>query len=395
MSSATDIIAPREQALARAYARVAGLPRAYPYTTLVLALGLAARAVLAPITHGQDFVVWDLASRATLAGVNIYAHHPHYPGGPYTYLPLFLYTELPLQWLALHLGWSFTVLGKLPILAGDLLATVLIGDYLARRGHGDGAMALGAALYFLNPLVLYNGAFYGRFDAFCVGLFLLALRFHEPARPRSWRFPLLYALAVAAKTYPVFILPWLLRREPESRVRILAVLAAVLGGLSLPYLLTSPARLIADVILYNGNKLPGNLSWQIILLQSGVLTPQSARVLSWILLALFAAALALFTRLDLYTYCSVAILLFLVFSKVLIEQYFLWPMPFLIVAAVHHRSWASWGLLALLSAAGTLINPFIHPLPGGERVVAANVLVAVCITAYAVTRRPAPDAAAP
>jgi hypothetical protein len=44
-------------------------------------------------------------------------------------------------------------------------------------------------------------------------------------------------------------------------------------------------------------------------------------------------------------------------SKVVIEQYFLWPVPFLIAAAIDPRSWASWGLLVLLSVSGMLINP--------------------------------------
>src|SRR5438105_4070571 len=93
--------------------------------------------------------------RYTLAGINVYAHHPHYPGGSYTYFPLFLYLELPFQWLALHTGVSFTVLGKLPIMAGDVLAAALIAAHLGQRGHGDGVRALGTGLYFLNPLVLY------------------------------------------------------------------------------------------------------------------------------------------------------------------------------------------------------------------------------------------------
>src|SRR5581483_4113606 len=140
--------------------------RRHPYTSLVFLAGIIIRAILIPITHGNDFIVWDLASRATLAGSNIYAHHPRgYPGGPYTYPPLFLYSELPFQWLALHLGVSFVILGKLPIVAGDLLTAALLAAYLARRGYDERTVALGAALYFLNPLVLYNGAFYGRFDA--------------------------------------------------------------------------------------------------------------------------------------------------------------------------------------------------------------------------------------
>ncbi len=375
--------------------RLMRLVLAHPYTTLVFALGIVARAVLMPITHGQDFVVWDLASRATLAGINVYAHHPHYPGGPYTYFPLFLYLELPMQWLALHAGLPFTVLGKLPIVAGDVLATAMIAAYIARRGYGERVIAVATALYFLNPLVLYNGAFYGRFDALCVGLFLLALHLYDPARPRSWRFPLVYALAAAAKTYPIFILPWLLMREPARRRRVLAALVAVIGGLSLPYLLTSPGRFFADVVLYDGRKLPGNLSWQIILLDTLHLAPATVRLITYALLALFVVALFLYTRLDLYSYCLVAILLFLVLSKVLIEQYFLWPMPFLIFAAVERRSWASWALLLLLSATGTLINPFIHPLPWGtqhgQRILAVNVLIGLCMAVYLLTRRTAPE----
>ncbi|HKO25053.1 MAG TPA: glycosyltransferase 87 family protein [Chloroflexota bacterium] len=367
------------------------LLRTHPYTLAVFALGLVLRAVLIPITHGQDFVVWNLASRYTLAGINVYAHHPHYPGGPYTYFPLFLYLELPFQWLALHSGVSFTVLGKLPIMAGDLLAAALIATHLRQRGHGDGIRALGTGLYFLNPLVLYNGAFYGRFDALCVGLFLLALRFYDPRQPRSWRFPVLYAYAVAAKTYPVFILPWLLLRERARRGRVVIALVLVLGGLSLPYLITSLGRFFSDIVLYNGRKLPGNLSWQIILLDQHYLSPHGARLLTYVLLALFAVALFLFTRLDLYTYCLVAILLFIVLSKVVIEQYFLWPMPFLILAALDRRSWASWGLLILLSTSGMLINPYIHPWT--EQVPAANVAIALCIVVYVLTRRPAPEQA--
>ena len=58
----------------------------------------------------------------TVAGRPAYA----YTGGPYPYFPLFLYIELPMQWLALHTSVPFTILGKLPIVAADLAATLLI-----------------------------------------------------------------------------------------------------------------------------------------------------------------------------------------------------------------------------------------------------------------------------
>ncbi len=366
--------------------RVAQALHAYPYTALVLALGLLLRAILVPLTHGQDFVVWDLASRYTLAGVDIYAHHPHgYPGGPYTYPPLFLYSELPFQWLALHTGAAFTVLGKLVIVAGDVLTAILLAEMLGRCGLDDRLVALGAALYFLNPLVLYNGAFYGRFDAFPVALFLLAVRLHNARR--RWVFPVAYALAVAAKTYPIFILPWLLMRDRTRRGRTIVGLVVVLGGLSLPYLVDNPRTFIHDTIQYNGGKLPGNLSWQYVLL--GPLGPHRALLLSYALLALFAVALFLFARLDLLTYCIVAILSFLLFSKVVIEQYYLWPMPFLILDAIARRGRASAALFALLSATGFFVNPYIHPF--GQKPPVITVAVALCILAYVLTRRPQSD----
>jgi len=94
------------RAAVRAVVMNAALTRAhmtkYPLVVCVIALGIVVRAILLPLTHGRDFIVWDLASAATLHGSNVYAHHPHYPGGPYAYFPLFLYLELPAQWIAVH-----------------------------------------------------------------------------------------------------------------------------------------------------------------------------------------------------------------------------------------------------------------------------------------------------
>jgi uncharacterized membrane protein len=364
------------------------LAHAYPLTLVVLIVGLALRAVLLPIGHGTDFSQQELAERFTLAGINVYAHPPHAKAiNAYAYLPLFLYLELPFIWLGLHAHISFTVLGKLPVMAGDILTAMLIAAYLHERGHGDGGMALGAASYFLNPLVLYNGAFDGRFDAFCVGLLLLALRYYTRDRLRGWALPLLYALAVAAKTYPIFILPWLLIRAPRWRLRILTALLVVLGGLSLPYLLRSPAQFLYDIVLYNGHRLPSGQTWQNVV--RSYLPREVVRVLSYPLLALFGSALVLLTELDLLTYCTVAILLFLLLSKIVYEQYFLWALPFLIFDLIERRSRSAGILLAALSALGVLDNEQIHPLRPHEHAVAvmeyaAFIVVDLCILLYVV-----------
>jgi glycosyl transferase family 87 len=261
----------------------------------------------------------------------------------------------------MHTGMAFAVLGKLPIVAADAVVALLIVDHLVRRGHSDAAIATGAGLFFLNPLVLFNGAFYGRFDSVAVALLLLVLWVYRREGGRTWGFGTIFALSVAAKTFPIFLLPWFLRRGRCDRVRLCVALVAVLGVLSAPYLLTSPVEILRDLAVYNGSKLPGDLSWQRGLLD--VASPETVRLLTYALLVAFAVALVALVRLeDVIVYAAVAILLFLVTSKVIIEQYFLWPMPFLIVIAVDRASRQALFTLILMTIVGLLTNSYFDPL---------------------------------
>jgi hypothetical protein len=359
-------------AMARGGGRLAGVgPLA-----AVLSVGVVARAVLIPITHGPDFTVWDLASRATLDGVNVYAHHPAYTGGPYSYFPLFLYIELPMQWLAIHTGVSFTILGKLPIASADLLCTLLIVGELRRRGCGRRAQSLAAALFFLNPLVLYNGAFYGRFDSVCVALLMIAVSAHRAGRPLTWRFSLAYALSMATKTFPVFLLPWVIRRGRIGAARVVVTVGVVLFVLAAPYIITSPGALVAD-LLYSADKLPGGLSWQVVL--HGL--PAAAQVdIGDVLLGVFVVAavgVALVEDLTLAT--AATMLLFLVLSKQVIEQYLIWPLPFVVILATGRGSRPALLLVAELTAAGMLVNAYFHPF--GLQPAVVNVVFAAALSA--------------
>jgi uncharacterized membrane protein len=342
----------------------------------VLIIGLVARAILVPITHGPDFVVWDLASRATLNGVNVYAHHPAYTGGPYTYFPLFLYLEVLMQWLTVHTGVSFTIMGKLPIVGADLLATVLVVMELRRRGHRGGAEALAASLFFLNPLVLYNGAFYGRFDSVCTALFLVAFHVYRPGRPATWGFAVAYALAVAAKTFPIIVLPWLLVRDRLTTVRVLIACCGIIFALSAPYLLTSPQAFVQDV-LYSADKLSGGLSWQVIF--HGLPTSEQLYIGDALLGGFLVTAIAL-AYVDDFAICSVAaMLLFMVFSKQVIEQYLTWPLPLLALLVVDERSRTPFFLLATLTIAGMVVNAYFHPF--GLQPAPINVVLAGLVSA--------------
>jgi hypothetical protein len=360
-----------------------------PWLFATLGVGLVVRAVLLPLSHGQDFVVWDRASRATLAGINIYAHHPNYPGGPYAYFPPFLYVELPFQWLAQHTGESFVVLGKLPILAADLACAVLIASICRLRGGNEYTSAVAAAVYFVNPLVLYNSAYYGRFDSLGLALLLAAVRAVHVARTDRGRAggAVWYALAVAAKTFPGFLLPWFLRWNSFGRWRLIGTVIAVLVLVCVPYLTTLRA-VLHDVIWYDAGKQPQGLSWQYLL--NGPLGVDTAKRISYVLLVLFVAAAIWLTRIaDPVRYAAVVYALFIVCSKVALEQYLTWPLPFLAVligVGPRARAVVFAGVLSLI---GLVDNESFHPL-GRSSSVVVPVLALACAAYVVLDARRAP-----
>lgn len=352
----------------------------HPLVAAVFALGIVLRVVLVPITHGQDFVVWDKASLAMLNGINFYSHHPDYPGGPYAYFPTFLLLELPARWLSLHAGLPFTVLGKVVIVGADIAVAALLAKVIRRRGGGEAAVALGAGLFLLNPLVLYNGAFYGRFDSVCLAVLVAALYLDRSPTLRRGRSMVLYALAVSIKTFPVLLLPRLLRGAGPARTWVVASLAAVLLVVSLPFVADNPMAMVRDIVFWDAVKTPAGLSWQRALLS--IMSPADARIFSFLMLAILAAAVIRLARIDdVDRYCLVVMLGFLLCSKVVLEQYLLWPMPWLILRIVTDRSRSAALVLGVLITFGMLVNPYIHPF--GEQSPVIGILLAAVLLTYA------------
>jgi hypothetical protein len=312
--------------------------------------------------------------RATLAGTNIYVHHPAYPGGPYAYLPLFLYVELPFQWFAQTTHVPFVILGKFPIVAGDVATAVLLARLLRRRGAGERCAVLGAALFLFNPLVLYDGAFYGRFDTFAMALLMAAL-VNTAVRPR--RAAVVYGLAVAAKTFPIFGLLGFVRSIPNGRITGMAMFVATLAVVTAPFLATWRA-VLRDAIAYDAAKNAQGLSWQTII--TPVVSSPVAKAIDVGCLVLFAAGLiALLAIPDLTTYVLATLTLFVLCSKVVLEQYLVWIIPLAIVVALSQpplRS-ATAALAILSTLVGMLANADFHPWgPAPTALVAA--LAATC-----------------
>jgi hypothetical protein len=144
-----------------------------------------------------------------------------------------------------------------------------------------------------------------------------------------------------------------------------------------------------DVIGYDAGKFPGGLSWQTLLLR--LVDADDAWLISMVMLGLFfAATLWLSSRIDdLDRYLLLTLILFLCLSKVVLEQYLTWPIPWLAIVAfapgaIGRRSSAL--LLAILTAIGCWDNETFHPW-GRSSTILSLVLVAACAGYLAVQVR--------
>lgn len=363
---------------------LAGRVRAHRRFAALATVSVLVRAALIPWWHGQDFAVWSLASAATLHGDNIYAHHPNYPGGPFAYLPLFLYVELPFRWLADVSGGPFTVLGKLPMALADLGVMALLYRAALRRGAASNRAVWVAAAFALNPLVLYNSALYGRFDSLACALLLVWTARGGASRSSPWWL----GAAVAVKTFPVLMIPAALTRARRSERPLVwfGVLAVVVGA-CLPYLGSVPA-LVHDVLIYDTAKYPQGESWQLLLRNwLGDTAAAGFSLLGMVGVAVGARAIARrVAARDVDLAVAATLVLFLVCAKVVLEQYLTWPLPWLLVltcSAARRTAVASGGLAAVLTVLGLLDSESFHPL--GRDSLALGIAVTASAAAYLLT----------
>jgi len=317
---------------------------------LALMLGaLAVRVPLLGLTAGYDLRVIAVLARRAAHGQDVYAIDVH-RATPWAYFPPLLDLYAGLAHLAAATGWSFYVLAKLPVVAADMAIGTLLYTALQRHGCTPTRAAAGMALYLYNPLALYDGAFYGRFDAIALVFLLLAL---ESDRARL--FAPAYALAVTAKTFPLFLLPLLALGRSQQPPRRLALACALVAPLSLPYIITNPGGLLTHTFYLDRFSF-GSLSWYLLLLRLG--QRPLAVALAHVGVLLYPLALLPLVRAPLYVKAACCYALFTVLSGTLFEQYLLWLLPFLIVAGLRHRRRGALALAALYTVAGTMENEY-------------------------------------
>jgi hypothetical protein len=354
-----------------------------------LTVAVLLRLAIAPLWHGQDYTVWTLATSAALRGVNIFAHHPRYPAGPFAYFPLFLYIELPLRWLADVSGTSYVFIGKLPIIAADSVIGLQLYRAGIQRGRTSRASAVVAAAYLFNPLALYDGAAYGRFDAIAL-TFLLAAAEHARRAGVDMTARASLALGIAAKTFPAFTLPvWLASDRRRGRWTTVATIGGVLAALSIPFAGSLPSYL-HDIVWYDSTKTPQGSSVWVFL--DGAVSPDAAEIVGSLGLVVFVVGTLWIARSVTVRSLDIAVaavlLLFIACSKVVLEQYLLWPIPALLVL-VHdsprtlRRS--SVAMITLLTVLGLLNCESFHPF--GRNVPIFGLLVVAGTASWLVIAR--------
>lgn len=325
-----------------------GIPLHLP---LLLGLALLLRLALAPLTEGWDFHAFAQLAGFVNQGHDVYAMRRSQMQLPWAYLPLCLNMFAGLGWLSTHLGVPFRLMGKLPIIIADVEIGWLLYSALLRRGHSEHLAIMGMSLYLFNPLVIYNSAVVGRFDAIALVFLLLALEYASTAL-----FAPAFALSIAAKTFPLFLIPVLALGRDRASWRRLAWAAVLVCLFSLPFVLTDLKGVIGYLLYDTRSPWLGRLSWYSALQSFAGLSAAQTLSIARTGSLLFPLALLTLLRRPLYIKAAAGLALFIVFNRAVYEQYLLWPLPFLIVVALHYRSRLALGLILLFTVAGILEN---------------------------------------
>lgn len=198
-----------------------------------------------------ESVVWSRVVNAVGIGG---AYSATYPGRVnwYHYQPLYLYVLRLTGAISSTFGldtppsqWLVEALLKFWLVAAELALGYLIYRFVARRAV-PGVALWAAAVYLLNPGLIWNTAYWGAVDAFHT-FFLTAALFAAVER-RAWRSWPLATLAVGTKLLALpgalATIPVALRRERPRQLAV-ALLAAVATALALSAPILARGELMA------------------------------------------------------------------------------------------------------------------------------------------------------
>jgi Gpi18-like mannosyltransferase len=284
---------------------------------VLLAVALVIRFILAPypdlFNDMQNFVTWGLVAEHQFW--HLYSATSRF-SVPDNYPPLA--GELFVVQVALYVGF-FRIIGshapltltssptlsvwmKLPMIAADLGAIVVL-YMLARRRMSERWALFLAATYAFSPPILVGGVIWGQIDTLFVFPLLLALYF--TLERRGLAAGVCFGLAIMLKPLPLVFAPlfpiYLYRWEGwRQALRFVGGAAGISLILSLPYLMPPRPEVLAFLqnvqkLETNGHASDGGFNlWWLVAPNTGYAAPLwgplSASAIGW---GLFAGALAL------------------------------------------------------------------------------------------------------
>ena len=330
---------------------------------LIFAAGLLVRILLITIYVDRDALAWIRAGQIIDAhGLSsLYS----FEGSGYRYPPFWSYvcaTAYSLDPVTDFQNNLFLVLIKSPLIIADSLTFYIITDFLRKKATPKLA-ALGGILYFLNPFVIYVGAYLGVFDSLVVMFLVLTVYFLDEQDPVGGG--LAAGLAVLTKQYafPLVLALFVLTCKNGERQKAFCFAGLILlifGGASLPFLNYNRQSYI-DAILYSTSGPIRQSSTGLWSVFWNLERHTPIEVISWfpwlenidydIFYGGLLIPLAIITMskdISEDGICLIASLCFLCFSPQVHSQYLVLFIPFLIMEILRHELHPFWYFLTVL-----------------------------------------------
>jgi hypothetical protein len=325
---------------------------------IAIVIGLVVR--LWVILHGVE-----VADVQHLHGIGIYflqGKNPYrLPPFESNFPPIALYLEAAAVLASNAIKVPFHVLFKFWPLAADLGTTLAIFLLLRKSGQSGRWAAIWAAIFILNPVSILITAAHGNLDPVTnfFSVLALTLMIWNPGRLFAWS-ALALGIAIGIKPNPVFLVPILACYGGLSfRQRaVFCVICALPAGLTfIPFFIDTPSGVIGNVLGYTGELDFGYAAIMRLLwfFKTGSLNlpgtiPTDLSVTRLTFGAAYLAVLAYAAgRVHPARLAMLSYLLFYVLFTGLSAQYFVWIVPFAVIAGdwlvLAYSVWATLGLV--------------------------------------------------
>jgi uncharacterized membrane protein len=304
------------------------------WTPLVLLL-LAVLAVRMPFIFGG--VLGNDAAYQAHAAVTVLNGGLLYRDAPYTYPPLYAYTEaLGIAVLGnSSLGWKATSQFY------DLCSMILI-YLIARRIFNRNKALIATALYGFSPLPFFATSTFVSFDATAVFWMLFSILLLLMKKP----IPSAVALGIgtAYKYFPLLLLPAALVHLSTKRQKILYTAASIgtVAIIQLPFILTEFNAWLDNVIFYQVNRPAfGVTIYNLVTLHPQLTGVQNPLTILWPITLVLAFLLVFFSEgkseFGLLKNSAFLMVVAVFFSKVVLF-YALWYIPLICTFAIALRT---------------------------------------------------------